>query len=124
MSLANAGNVFLIAGLEGSAGLLTARIMELLFPPIKDQSPLRLYLEGMLQLGAITYMSIEVSKVVMRVQADPTKGFPFFIGLVAGMPNTIAKLGATGKIFTHYATVGFSEQQEENAVIAQQLPSQ
>ncbi len=113
MSISSAGKVFAVTAIDASAGLLTSTLVEILAPPITNQSPIRLGFEGLIQLGAITYIGLEVYKSIARAR-DPTAGMPFGWGLFIGMPNTIAKLGLTSKVFNHYITAGFSQQQEKD----------
>ena len=97
MSLGGAAQTFVISGVDVLAGLGCSTLVELVAPPISDQGPLRLLFEGLVQIGAVTLVSLEVAQLIQQYQEDPTHGMPFAWGVYIGMPNTIAKLGLSGR---------------------------
>lgn len=97
MSLQVAGKIITMGAVDGLAGLLCSVAVESVAPPIKDQQPWRLLLEGVFQLAVVTLVAIEVGSLIASYQDDPTNGLPFAWGVLAGMPNTMAKLGTSGR---------------------------
>lgn len=104
MSINDAGRIFLISAVDGFAGVITGSLVEAVSPPITTQSTPRLIAEGLIQVGALTYLGIEVARVINRTQRDPTNGLPFTWGLLFGAPNTITKLGMIGQQLRNYAS--------------------
>ncbi len=96
MSIGRAANTLLISGLDVSAGLLSAGLVEAVSPPIAGQGILRYAIEGMLQLGCVICVSSEVSALIHRNLDDPTGGLAYQWGVFIGMPNTLGKLAAVG----------------------------
>lgn len=90
MSLAPALQEGLLMGMDATAGLFVGTVVETFAPPITTQSPLQLFLEGMVQLITIGYLAKEGSTLLHRGgETEETLGY--YIGVIAGMPNTFAK---------------------------------
>lgn len=92
----DAGTTYMISALDMAAGLLTSSIVEIVAPPITDQSGIRLFVESALQLGTLLIIGREVSALIMKNQNDPTKGLAFQWSVFVGAPNTLNKIGLLG----------------------------
>jgi hypothetical protein len=122
MSLSNAGKIFAITVLDGTAGMLTGSLIEMVSPPITTQGPIRIFVEAMLQLGALVYLSSEVAKMINRVQDDPTGGVPYLWCVLFSNPSTITKIGLSGQVLRSFFRTTISQQTLLSEQAAAEVP--
>ena len=94
MSIPKALEVGVIGTMDLYTGMIVSGLVEIVAPPITNQSPLMLLAEGTIQFLTILYLSLEGTKLMNRVGDKLASPIPFAVGLFVGMPNTVAKLTA------------------------------
>ncbi len=94
MSIPKALEVGVIGTMDLYTGMAVSGLVEIMAPPITNQSPLMLLAEGTIQFLTILYLSLEGTKLMNRVGDKLASPVPFAVGLFVGMPNTVAKLTA------------------------------
>ena len=94
MSIPKALEVGVIGTTDLYTGMVVSGLVEIVAPPITNQSPLMLLAEGTIQFLTILYLSLEGTKLMNRVGDKLASPIPFAVGLFVGMPNTVAKLTA------------------------------
>lgn len=92
-SLAQLGSTAGLTAVDFVAGAAIGSLVDMVVPPVADQSGIRMGIEGILQLVAISFLGLETSKLIHPNKADATRGVPFILGAFLGTTNTIAKLG-------------------------------
>lgn len=94
MSIPKALEVGVIGTMDLYTGMAVSGLVEIVAPPITNQSPLMMLLEGTVQFLTILYLSLEGTKIMNRTGDKLASPIPYAVGLYVGMPNTIAKLTA------------------------------
>ena len=92
MSLPKALEVGVVGTVDLFTGMLMSGAVEVFAPPITNQSPLQLLLEGTVQFLTILYLSLEGTKLFQRTGDRVSGPLPYGVGLFVGAPNTTAKL--------------------------------
>lgn len=92
-SLAQLGSTAGLTAVDFTAGAAIGSLVDMIAPPVADQSAIRMGVEGILQLVAVSFLGLETSKLIHTGKADAVRGVPFILGAFLGTTNTIAKLG-------------------------------
>lgn len=92
-SLAQLGSTAALTVVDFTAGAAIGSLVDLISPPVDQQSGIRMGVEGCLQLVAIMFLGLEASKLIHDVSPDSTRGLAFVYGAFLGTTNTTAKLG-------------------------------
>jgi len=94
MSIPRALEVGVVGTTDLFTGMVISSAVEVFAPPITNQSPLMMLLEGTVQFLTILYLSIEGTRLMRRNGDALASPLPYGIGLLMGAPNTTAKLTA------------------------------
>lgn len=92
-SLAQLGGVAGLTAVDFAAGAAIGSLVDMVAPPVGNQSAIRMGAEGILQLIAVMFLGLETSKLIHASSPDSTRGLAFVLGAFLGTSNTIAKLG-------------------------------
>lgn len=92
MSIPRALEIGAVGALDLYTGLAVSSAVEVFAPPITNQSPVQLLIEGTVQFLTILFLSLEGTKLLSRTQSVAATPIPFAVGSFIGMPNTVAKL--------------------------------
>lgn len=92
MSLPKALEVGVVGSIDLATGMLISGAVEVFAPPITNQTPVQLLIEGTVQFLAVLYLSLEGTKLFQRTGDRVSGMLPYGVGLFVGAPNTTAKL--------------------------------
>lgn len=108
-SLAQLGSTAGLTAVDFTAGAAVASLVDLVAPPVADQSGIRMGVEGILQLVAISFLGLETSSLIHTSRANSTRGVPFLLGAFLASSNTVAKLGmAVSMLKGHLKNAAYS----------------
>lgn len=121
MSIPKALEVGVIGTMDLYTGMAVSGLVEIVAPPITNQSPLVMLLEGTVQFLTILYLSLEGTKIMHRSGDKLASPIPYAVGLYVGMPNTIAKLTAVAG-YARQLVKGIVTPPGPSTVVPQSLP--
>ena len=81
-----------VGAVDVVSGALVGSFVELFAPPITTQSPIQMFVEGIIQTITVFFLSMEASQLINRLNESPTSSLPFLYGVFIAIPNTTAKL--------------------------------
>lgn len=88
-----AAKVGLYTSIDYAAGSLVASVIDSISPPIANQGPLWIGVEGIAQMSLTVLAGVEMAKLITPIDGDdPTFGMVYQFALFENMPKATSKL--------------------------------